>query len=150
MLNRKIDYEYPEKRSSGLRDSPATFLDACKYLHRIFQQSCEQCQNLMTDEGGNFDDIKNVITQILSIQAPCKDREDARKSAAEADDLFVKSEPIPPYLGLQWTDGLENLRRSKNSNTALLEPIFLFFQAAAVHRTYVLRDLLPEHGLVVD
>lgn len=149
-LQWKFDYEYPERRSSGLRDNPATFLDACKNLHGIFQQICEQCQNLRTDEGRNFEDIKNVISQILSIQAPCKDREDAWKSAAKAGDLFVKSEPIPPYLGLQWTDGLENLRKSKNSNTALLEPIFLFFQAAAVHRTYVLRDLLPEHGLVVD
>ena len=149
-LQWKFDHEYPERQSSGLRDNPATFVDACKKLYRFFQQICEQCQYLRTDEGRNFDDIKNVITQILSIQAPCKDREDAWKSAAEVGDLFVKSEPIPPYLGLQWTDGLENLRRSKNSNTAPIEPIFLFFQAAAVHRTYVLRELLPEHGLVVD
>ena len=127
-LQWKFDYEYPERRSSGLRDNPATFLDACKNLHGIFQQICEQCQNLRTDEGRNFEDIKNVISQILSIQAPCKDREDAWKSAAKAGDLFVKSEPIPQYLGLQRTDGLENLRRSKNSNTALMEPIFLFFK----------------------
>ena len=28
--------------------------------------------------------------------------------------------------------------------------IWRFYQAAAVHRTYVLRDLLPKHGLIVD
>ena len=53
------------------------------------------------------------VTLSLSIQSPCKDSKDVWKSAAEAGDLFVKSEPIPPYLGLQWIDSQESLARSK-------------------------------------
>ena len=29
-------------------------------------------------------------------------------------------------------------------------PIWRFYQAASIHRTYVIRDLLPKHGLIVD
>jgi hypothetical protein len=34
-------------------------------------------------------------------------------------------------------------------SVALELDAFKFMQAAAVHRTYVLRELLPEHGLLV-
>ena len=136
--------------SSSLRDNPATFLDACRNLHKIFQQVGEQLPNLKQDEGRKFEDIEDTVTRILSIQAPCEDRENAWTSAAETGELFVKSESIAPYQGSQWMQGLDSLRIVKDSSMALREPIFLFFQAAAVHRTFVLRDLLPKHGLVVD
>jgi len=28
--------------------------------------------------------------------------------------------------------------------------VWRFYQATSLHRTYVLRDLLPKHGLIVD
>ena len=149
-LQWKFDYEYPKKRSSGFRDNPTTFLDACKNLHEIFLQIGARLPDTKHDQVRSFEDIEDVVTRILSIQAPREERENAWKAAAKAGELFVDSESILPYQGFQWMRGLDSLRKAKDSRVSLKKPIFLFFQAAAVHRTFVLRDLLPKHGLVVD
>lgn len=37
-----------------------------------------------------------------------------------------------------------------SSEEAMDKPIYQFYQAAALHRVYVLRGLLPERGIVGD
>ena len=149
-LQWKFHYEYPKRWSSGLRDNPATFLEACEKLHDMFIQLGKRNPDARQDKGRAFRTIRDTVTPILATQAPLDIREKAWKDAAKAGELFARAESILPYQGAQWKRGLEGLRKSTNSRKALDKPIFLFFQAAAVHRTYVLRDLLPKHGLVVD
>lgn len=51
------------------------------------------------------------------------------------------------------TTGLNRTTRpghKGSSEEALDKPVYQFYQAAALHRVYVLRDLLPEHGIVGD
>ena len=149
-LKWQFDYEYPEKHSSGLRDNPATFLEACEKLHVVFRRFGECCPNVKQDEGRPFEEIRESVKKILAVQAPREGREDAWKKAAKGGELFLEGEPIRPYQGRQWMQGIEDLRRSGDSRDALKKPVFRFFQAAALHRTFVLRDLLPKHKLVVD
>ncbi len=149
-LRWRFNYEYPGTRSSGLRDNPATFLEACENMHGMFRGLGEHYQDARQDEGRQFDEIREVVTQILAMQAPRKDREAAWKNAAKDGRLFSAAENIRPYQGSQWKKGLESLRKATDSRKAIEKPIFRFYQAAATHRTFVLRDLLPKYGLVVD
>ena len=149
-LRWQFDYEYRKKRSSGLRDNPATFLDACEKLHGMFVLLGEQNQDAKRDGGRAFEDIQDTVARILATQARRDGRERAWKNAAKAGELFVGAESILPYQGAQWERGLDGLRKATDSRKALDKPIFRFFQAAAAHRTFVLRDLLTRHGLVVD
>ena len=149
-LRWRFDYEYPRKRSSGPRDNPATFLEGCEKLHNMFRQLGVPGEGGGQDEGRPFQDIRASVVRILATQASREGREKAWKDAARASELFVAAEAILPYQGTQWKRGLDGLRRATDSRKALDKPIFRFFQAAAAHRTFVLRDLLPRHGLVVD
>lgn len=149
-LRWQFDYEYPAKRSSGLRDNPATFLEGCEKLHGMFHRLGKRHPYTRQDEGRAFDDIREAVTRILRTQAPRKVREKAWKDAAKAGRLFVEAESIPPYQGNPWKHGLNGLRKVTDSRKALDKHIFRFFQAAAAHRTFVLRDLLPSHDMVVD
>ena len=58
-------------------------------------------------------------------------------------------ERIPVYDEERWNETKEKLAGT-SSEEALDEPVYQFYQAAALHRVYVLRDLLPEHGIVGD
>ena len=149
-LRWQFDYEHPKRRSSGLRDNPATFLEACEKLHGMFRRLGERNPDAMQDGGCAFEDIRDAVVPILATQASREGREKAWKNAAKAGDLFVKSESILPYQGASWKRELDGLRRATDSRKALDKSIFRFFQAAAAHRTFVLRDLLPRHGLVAD
>ena len=58
-------------------------------------------------------------------------------------------EPIPNYEDHDWNEQRENLAEElANSSTVFQRPVFQFHQAAAAHRVYVLRDLLPGYGLL--
>ena len=149
-LRWQFDYECPQKRPSGLRDNPSTFLDACEKLYGMFHRLGKEHHDAMQDEGRPFEEIRGVVVDILATEAPCKGREQAWRTAAKAGKLFTQPESIRPYQGAQWRRGLDALKESPTSRAALNKPIFRFYQAAAIHRTFVLRDLLPKHKLVAD
>ena len=149
-LRWQFDYQHPKRRPSGLRDNPATFLEACEKLHAMFARLAGIIPNARQDEGRAFAEIRDNVARILATQAPRDGRERAWKNAARSGELFVQPELILPYQGTQWMRGLEALRKATDSRKALEKHIFRFFQAAAAHRTFVLRDLLTRHGLVVD
>ena len=150
-LKWKFNYEYPDSgRSSGLRDNPATFLEACEKLHGMFCRFAEKNPNVRQDQGRLFSRIKNSVQSILATQASREGREDAWKQAAEAGKLFLKAEKILPYQGEKWKEGIDTLKSSRDSHDALKEPVFRFYQAASIHRTFVLRELLPKYKLVID
>ena len=116
----------------------------------MFHGLGERHPDTKQEEGRAFDDVREAVARILAMQAPREAREKAWKDAAKAGDLFVRSENILPYQGATWKRGLDSLRRVTDSRKALDKHIFHFFQAAAAHRTFVLRDLLPRHDMVVD
>lgn len=148
-LEWQFDYEYPDTRSSGVRDNPVTFLDGCQKLHNMFRRLADAVPEWRDSDGKSFDHIRDIVENILAVQMPCEDRIAAWIDAAKSGKLFAQAESIREYQGESWQRGLEELRSSKDSSDALDQPIFRFFQAASVHRMYVLHVLLPSHGLVV-
>ena len=59
-------------------------------------------------------------------------------------DFGSGDETIPEYNGHAWTGQWEELDGKEDNEAAMDLPVWLFYRAASLHRTYVLRDLLPK------
>ena len=144
------DYEteYPEIERISTRNNKETFLLACKQVHQMFRDYLEKCPEHAVDDGVEFGSIEDRVIDILKIQASKEGRIDAWQQAAQRGDLFggIK-EIIPEYK--PWHDEWGKLAWIDDSSKALEFSLYRYFQAASTHRNYVLRRLLPSHGLIV-
>lgn len=143
-----FDYEYPDVRRER-RDNRETFLAGCKALHGMFRQVAEFRPELASGGGREFEAIEERVRSILAVQALMKGRIEAWQKACSDGDLFGKPEAIPVYDPDNWHAQRDGLDGVGDSREALDKPVYRFYQAAAAHRTYVIRDLLPAHDLVV-
>jgi len=148
-LKWSFEYEDPEK-GSGVRDNPATFIEGCEALHKLFRKFARSRPDCSENKYSRFSDIKNEVEGILRQQGPKRERIQAWQSAAKTGNLFATGpETIPRYNADLWHNERENLARKKDSDAITGLSVYRFYQAAAVYRTYVLRVLLPSKGLVV-
>jgi hypothetical protein len=134
-----------------LRDNPATYFECCGQLHELFQRVAKG--HLEFSERSafrGFSQIESVVRNILALQAPLQGRIKAWQDAAREGNLFgVGREEIPEYQEDSWLDSQEALGRVADSRLVPGLPAFLFYQAASVHRTNIIRHLLPDQGLIV-
>jgi hypothetical protein len=151
----KWDFIYEKNEETKvrckLRDNPKTFLDGCSKLHEMFVRVAQGDESL-SDTGAftDFSKIEHVVQQILNVQAPKQGRIDAWRNAAKNGELFkLGEEEIPPYRQNSWHNNRENLKREKDSRRTAALPVFRYYQAASIHRTNILRHLLPERKLIV-
>ena len=154
-LKWKFSYEHPDgKQRTSSRNNLDTYLEACEKLHGLFCRIGKDYPDVRSDQGQEFDSIREAVTDILSMRETDREKRGngwATTAAAKGRKLFCEPEEILPYQGKEWKKGLEKLAEDKeDSRSALGEPIFRFAQAAAVYRAYILRDLLPAYGLVMD
>ena len=137
------------KRS--IRDNRVTFLAGFEALHTMFREFVARRPDLGSGDGREFDDIRAAVKQVVAVQAPEPGRMAAWQAAAHAGSVFGRGhETIPEYQGQLWNDRWRELDGADNSSAVHQHPVWRFYQAAAIHRTHVLRDLLPRHGLIVD
>jgi hypothetical protein len=145
-------YEFQTPKISK-RDNTKTFQEACKMLHRMFARFARDNPDYAADQGLEFAKISSAVNRIIRVQAPMEDRIDAWQTAARRGLLFAnRGEAIPLYKGDDrggWNDRREALHGKKSSKEVKSKPVYRFYQAASVHRNYVLRELLPAHGLIV-
>ena len=135
------------------RNNPETFLEGCQALHRVFSEFA-QANDGHYDAGDrrNFPSIKSAVKSILGTQANKDGRINAWKNAAENGTIFGadNGELIPDYNGELWNEEWSSFHKQEDHCQAIESPVWQFYRAAAIHRTYVLRDLLPTHDLVID
>ncbi len=131
------------------RNNPRTFLDACRALYNFFGKIAEARPEYSEGSPRKFEDLEDTITRILKKQADRDGRIGAWRSAVSEGLFFGDAQKtVPTYGGESWLGEADVLeKRPSGMSTGL--SLFRFYQAAALHRTYVLRDLLPSHGLVV-
>jgi len=143
-------YEETGKRCPT-RDNPKTFREACASLHAIFSEFAERRPDCT--EGSAYRDfasIRDRVTAILTTQADKKGRIRAWRDAARGGDIFgTGAEDIPAYRADVWHKQRDRLKEKDTAHAAINTDIYRFYQAAAIHRVHVLRDLLPAHRLVV-
>ena len=150
-LKWEFSYEHPEggQRVSS-RNNAITFLEACEKLYEVFRRLGTDYQDSDFDQDGGFESIRNVVNSILESLETDREKRSAKWcSAASEGTLFHGPEEILPYQGEEWNQNLKGLEGGE-SRAASDQPSFKFYQAAANYRVYVLRDLLPAHGLVLD
>lgn len=143
-------YEFDKSGQPVPRNNHDTFLKGCEALHRMFREFAYERPDLTADSGRDFITIRDRVSDILAVQAPCDGRIQAWQAAVAAGDIYVGNDTIPVYDEHEWHMQRGNLSTLEDSKQALKLPVFRFYQAAALHRTYILRDLLPRHDLVID
>ncbi len=134
------------------RNNPETFLEGCQALHRVFGKFSQANGQYNSGDGRPFSSIRDSVINILATQANKEGRIQVWKDAAESGKIFgtESGEQIPDYDGESWNEEWEAFNNQENYFKAIKSPVWQFYRAAAIHRTYVLRDLLPSYSLVVD
>ena len=149
-----FDYERPDAVAGGrsIRNNPVTYLRGCGALHEMFSRFVGMRADGRGGVGGrDFDEIAHRVREVLLVQADKAGRIAAWQEAARSGEVFGSGdEEIPEYDGHAWNVQWEDLDGSENNEAAMDLPVWQFYRAAALHRTYVLRDLLPKYGLIVD
>ena len=151
-----FEHEVPAREVRQHRDNPKTFLEGCRALHEMFCKVGREAPHLRERAPARFADIEERVKGILAIVGNKGVRSDAWKAAAMAGAFTGDQEEIPPYAGHDWLETLKDWRsrqrtdRAVRSQEVVESDTFRFYQAAAIHRTFVLRDLLPTHGLAVN
>lgn len=149
-LSWRFNYENDENTDSGWRHNKETFLEGCRELHSFFSQIAAKHPELSSTDPHNFSDIEESVKAILAVQEAKDGRIEAWQAAAKSG-IFGAAKGIPQYSVAEWDAEWRNLQQNPdNSNRAHTTNIYQFYRAAAYHRVFILRDLLPKYGLVVD
>ena len=135
-------------------NNPETFLEACEQLHGMFRIFASRCHSSYQDPGAfvSFEKMRPTLQSILAVMHGKTMRIQAWKNALEDRSLYGRSETLPDYNGKNWINELAEMKGSLQttpSSDMRENPIFHYFQAARHHRSFILRELLPDHGLVV-
>lgn len=150
----KWSFEYENDDQPSERNNPDSFLSACQALHGMFRTFASRCESIHLDDQAfvQFEDMRSTIKDILSLEAGKSARSNAWKAAIENKSLFGRQETCPEYNGENWLTQLLAFKEGHSTSPSeemITQDLYHFFQAARYHRTYVLRDLLPDHGLAV-
>ena len=147
-LKWSFEYEYPRKQRVS-RDNPKHFLKGCEALHAMFVQFGNANAVHSAGDGVAFSSIKDSVRAILAYQAKKEDRVKKWRAEARQGHLGSESFQIPLYKPEDWMRQSAALNSSENSTDALKTNLYRFYQAASIHRQFVLRELLPDNRLVV-
>jgi hypothetical protein len=147
-LKWSFEYEYPEKIRVE-RDNPRHFLDGCRALHQMFTSFGKVNPALSNGDGLKFTDIRGSVTAILAYQGKKEDRINQWRTAAKSGRLGPKKFQIPTYDPETWMREGADMNSREDSKAALGSNLYRFYQAASLHRQFVLRELLPDFNLVV-
>ncbi|HYE41703.1 MAG TPA: DUF6765 family protein [Ramlibacter sp.] len=143
----KWQFDYEEgNASSGWRENPATYLAGCRALHDLFRQFAALRPDLKASDGKDFDAIAERVNTILRSQLKSDGRIQAWTDAVNEGVFDNAKGGIPAYEGDAWTKTIDGLEGKNVENLGELSP-YRFHQAAEIHRTHVLRVLLPANGV---
>ncbi len=152
----QFEYERDDAEAKGrisTRNNKETFLEGCRALHGMFEKFIQAPDSdYSAGDGRDFSDIEDTVKDVLAVQADKNGRIEKWKKVAEEGGIFgpKEGESIPDYDGESWNEEWESFHKKENYSQAIKSQVWRFYRAAAIHRTYVLRDLLPHYDLVVD
>ncbi len=139
--------------AAGDEDNSIRFLQGCEELFKYFRKYAAVNLDIIDKTAAknikNFSVIKKDIQAILSFPGNKEDRIKKWQEFYLQNRLINnKGKTIPEYDIKKWTGNLKDICGT-NSRDAVNRNLYHFYQGAEFHRTYVLRELLPEHGIYV-
>ncbi|CCO22628.1 DUF6765 family protein [Maridesulfovibrio hydrothermalis] len=143
-------FEYEDERTSQ-RNNQETFLEGSKALYEMFRKACELKPDIYQGDHRSFAQIEASLKDILAFNGDEDERiENWGECFSDPTSNFTPEvETFPRYLGDDWNQQRNKMDEGAHSSEILKLPVFNFYKAASYHRHYVLRDLLPKHGIVV-
>lgn len=141
--------EFPEKSNRVIRNNPGTFLEGCGKLYEAFVRYAESHPEVQDKKSyRRWYANEQRVKKILAGTGDKLHRSGVWKLAAESGEFGFK-EIIPEYNSLSWEKEWSGFSGVSTSSNMYDFSVYRFMQAASYHRHYVLRELLPKHGLIV-
>ncbi len=147
----KWKFEYEDERISN-RNNLETFMEGSKALFNFFRDACDIYPDIYEGNHRTFEQIEPSLKDILSFNGDEDERIEnwITKFADETSNFTPTSENYRHYLGDDWNQRRNSMDEKTHSSEVLDMPVYNFYKAASYHRHYILRDLLPKHGIVVS
>jgi hypothetical protein len=153
-LEWSYSYEMPTEAGRDLaveRQNANDFVEGAAALHEMFQEFAKRMPQFADEAGGlDFDQLRPIVRAIVTKAVPREERI-AEWKRAVGDGKFSRdgAETIPDYDHTDWRRQMDQLVGLEKPEMASGVPVYHFHHAAAMHRDYVLRELLPNYGIYV-
>lgn len=127
------------------------FSDACRALHSMFSRFVNARPDLADRSAmRKFSNVEEMVAAILNLaQGRDQRTSEWRKGLAAGEFTGQSGEAVPDYDPAPWRQQMLSLDKLATPADALQVPAYRFHEAAAMHRQYILRELLPERGIVL-
>ena len=137
-----------DNKASGWRENQKTYLEGCEKLHNVFQRFATTAG--ISVHPVAFIEIKDKIRQILSKEADKKGRIEAWKELIISGALFRPSEDEAlDYKAQEWEQQGSHFEDLEKSSEMINLDVYRFHEAAAYHRNYTLKQMLPKYQMLV-
>ena len=147
----KWSFEFSEERHStdrvSVRNNQETYMQGCKRLHDYFTKFCN-AQYRETYQGKSFDAVVDKVKDILSFEDGKNERSEKWLEALH-EGTFCTPDDTDKNLTYDSNTWEKERRDLRNLNTSEMinTNIYKFHQAATLHRWFIFKDLLPQHGI---
>jgi hypothetical protein len=141
----KWKFEFTRSRPGNglvsIRDNQNNFLDGCEKLHGFLSKFAQHRYDRQ-GEHKPFREIKDIVKSVISVEADREGRVKAWRNSGLIDNCRK-------YDAGLWENEKNTFNSKPTSKEGIETNAYRFHQAAAYHRYYVLKDLLPSHGIAV-
>ena len=148
-------YKYDEKfhdrqKQEVERENQTHYLEGCRALFDMFSKFAKKRSDYCRiSTPVSFDQAEAAISEILALEDGKTARSRKWCQLVKQSNLFGKM-TIPEYdVKKGWDKDRDDFPTLANAKEAKDFSVYHFYQAASLHRHYVLRELLPKYGIVV-
>ena len=144
-------FEYEQSSEISEHNNADAYLEACERLHNMFQRFVSLSSGYNDGTSGvKFSTVEEGVRDILTFQNGKTERSEKWRTAFAKGQLGIKAgEEIPHYNSEAWNKQRDHFPALDKPRKAAASEVYRFYQAASLHRHYVLRELLPKHELIV-
>lgn len=143
-------FEYQDGRPSGQRDNTKTFLEASEKLHGLFALYAKDNPALADGPVIPFAHLKEKVRTILCLEADEDDRSSAWLTALTDGSLLGRKFVLEAYDASSFeAERMVLINTEVTRQKAMKTNVFQFLRAANHYRRFILKQLLPKHGLNV-
>jgi hypothetical protein len=140
-LRWQFEYVYPRPGNGvkSVRKNSVDYLEACQKLYSFFCNFSES-RYAHPKRLHELEEIADTIAEILKIEGDS----DFRAKGWKESGLIPKA---ANYSFSDWENQKKQFDKYASSLEGIDSEVYRFHQAAAYHRYYMLKDLLPRHGI---
>ena len=144
-----FEKERPGNGKVSFRDNPKTFMEGCKNLHKKLADFAKRYY--VDSATQSFDKFGDEVERIILFQGSEEKRIEKWIEFFQNKniDIFDKEDSDLRYCHDKWEDEKKRFHENSSSSEGIKTDVYKFHQAAAIHRWYVLKELLPKHGIAV-